>query len=127
MSDAAADEAGAEPLLELIVGSGSLSCAGVLNRRNRHRVLDAVSLLLHDATPQVVVDISQLRIEDVDGANALAHVQRAARVAGATLSWRGLDSNRLKGILPLQVRSRRHRPVRLPPSRNHRAMVPPSA
>jgi hypothetical protein len=98
----AADASAAGPLLELTFCHGWLGCAGALNRWNRHYLRDAVDLVLQAKPPSLVVDISGLQIGDVDGANALAHVQRAARDAATTLSWRGLDANRLKVTLRLR-------------------------
>ena len=123
------DTAAVEPSLELVLRPGALSCAGSLNRWNRHRLLDAVRLLMESGTSSIVVDISGLHIEDVDGANALARAQRAVRDAGGNLSWRGLGSDRLKGILPLQgaTRCRRTGRVARPLSRRHPATMPPPA
>lgn len=118
-----------EPSLALVLRPGALSCAGALNRWNRDRLLDAVRLLVESGASSVVIDISGLHIEDVDGANALARAQRAVRDAGATLSWHGLGSDRLKGILPLQgaTRCRRTGRVARPLPRRHPATMPPSA
>lgn len=123
------DTAAVEPSLELVLRPGAVSCAGALNRWTRHRLLDAVRLLLESGTSSLVIDIAGLHIEDVDGANALARVQREVRDAGGTLSWRGLGSDRLKGILPLQgaTRCRRTGRIARPLSRSHPATMPPSA
>lgn len=123
------DTAPAEPLLELTMLPGSLACAGVLSRRTRRHVLEAVQLILEGETSTLVVDVSELQIADVDGANALAHVQRMVREAGAALCWRGLDSSHLRGLRPLQSRPPHPDCARVPrrTARTMPAMVPPTA
>jgi ABC-type transporter Mla MlaB component len=95
---------------------GTVRCAGTLDRATRHRVVEAVGELLKAGPACVVVDVGELHVADVDGANALAAVQRSVRAAGVKLRWQGLDSGHLRGILPLRFRARRPRPVPEPPS-----------
>ena len=80
------------PVLELTLGPGSLTCAGTLDALTRRHVLEAVEVLLFDEPPMVDIDVSGLRIDDNEGANALVAIQRMVRDAGVGLHWRGLES-----------------------------------
>jgi ABC-type transporter Mla MlaB component len=102
-----ADIAAVDPALELTLGQHSLVCRGTLDARTRPYVLDAAATLLARHPGFVNVDISELRVADVDGANTFAKLQRLARDAHAELRWRGLQSGRLQGILPLDPLSLR--------------------
>jgi anti-anti-sigma regulatory factor len=102
-----ADIAAVDPALELTLGQHSLVCRGTLDARTRRYVLDAASTLLARHPGFVTVDISELRVADVEGANTFATLKRLAREAGAELRWRGLQSERLQGILPLDPLSAR--------------------
>lgn len=128
------------PELELTFGylPLSLRCQGTLDARTRHHLVAAVDELLAKGSSRIVViDISHLHVADVDGANGLSRVQRMVRDAGARLRWEGLESDHLRGILPIQRRARRPsqqaalranrptHPALLPPS--HPAMLPPLA
>lgn len=100
MADAV-DIAAADPALELTLGRHSLACRGVLNVLTRPFVLEAAEMLLARHPGFVTIDISELSVNDIDGANTFVHLQRMARDAGAELHWHGLQSDRLQGILPL--------------------------
>lgn len=106
----------AGPVLSLTCGASSLVCNGVLNSRTRPLLLEAARALFESHPPHVTIDISDVHIQDVDGANSCALVQRMARQTGTTLHWAGLDSDRLRGILPLRARAKRSRPS---PARAH--------
>lgn len=104
-----------DPVLELTVDyvDRSLRCDGTLDARTRSHVIEAAEDLLARRPSRICIDISSLRITDAEGANALGHIQRMARDAGAVLDWRGLDADRLQGLAPPR---RRPRPgVRCPP------------
>jgi anti-anti-sigma regulatory factor len=98
-----------EPTMNLTLLASSLVCNGTLNARTRPCLLDAARVLFADRPARVTIDISDVLIEDVDGANTFAHVQRMARQVGTTLHWEGLDSDRLRGILPLRTTVKRSR------------------
>ena len=108
----------------------SLHCSGTLDAGTRHDVVEAVAALLAGEPSTITIDIGELHVADVDGANALAHVQKMARDAGTSLQWEGLDSDHLRGILPLRFRAKRQ-PHDLRGSRRvvgfsaHPALLPP--
>lgn len=106
------DVSGSEPAAGLTVDCdrGVLRCAGTLDSRTRRQVVDALDELLATRPAFIVVDVGELHVADVDGANTLAAVQRSAREAGVRLRWQGLDSGQLRGLLPLRFRARRPRP-----------------
>jgi hypothetical protein len=89
------DIAERDPVLELEFGPCSLQCAGTLDSRTRHTVLEAVEVVLLGNPPNIAVDVSGLRVADADGANSLVILQRMIRDAGVNLQWRGLDTLRL--------------------------------
>lgn len=99
-----------DPMMELTFRPSSLVCTGTLNTRTRRYVLEAASVLMAEHPPRVTIDISNVDISDVDGANTLAHLQRIARQAGTVLHWEGLESDRLRAILPLRVPAKGSRP-----------------
>lgn len=103
------DIAAVAPTLELTLDfvEGSLRCAGTLDARARRQVVEAVSELLAHAPTCVTVDVSALYVADVDAADILAGVQKMARDARVRLRWDGLDSEHLRGILPVRYRARR--------------------
>ena len=109
------DIAAVDPALELTVGTDSLLCRGTLNTSTRSFVLEAAEMLLAHRPPVVTIDISELHVADVDGADTFVHLQRMTREVGVELRWQGLDSDRLRGILPLGPfpgrRPPRHGPV----------------
>lgn len=98
-----------DPTMNLTLQASSLVCNGALNARTRPYLLEAAQVLFADHPTRVTIDISEVDIEDVDGANTFAHLQRMARQAGTTLHWKGLDSDRLRRIRPLQVPVKRPR------------------
>lgn len=102
------DIAAVAPVMELTISylDRSLRCTGTLDGRTRCHLVEAVDELLASEPPFVVIDVGELHVADVDGANALALVQRKVRAAGGRLRWHGLDSDRLRGILPLRSLSR---------------------
>jgi anti-anti-sigma regulatory factor len=129
------DIAAVAPTLQLTIdyADGSLRCAGTLDARTRRHIVEAVDELLAAGPAFIVIDVGELHVADVDGANALANVQRTVREAGVRLRWQGLDSDHLRGILPLRYRAKR--PPSQPSLRGirplgravHPAMIPPSA
>jgi ABC-type transporter Mla MlaB component len=129
------DIGGVAPALVLTidVAKGSLRCTGTLDRRTRHHVEEAVGELLVEMPSRIAIDVAHLTVADVDAANALAHVQRMVRGAGVRLRWQGLDSDHLRGILPLRFRARRPRwqPAESAALRvarlRHPSMMPPPA
>jgi anti-anti-sigma regulatory factor len=128
------DIAAVAPTLELTLDYAevSLRCAGTLDTRTRGHVVDAVDELLAGEPASIVIDVADLYVADIDGANTLATVQRMVRDAGIRLRWQGLDSDHLRGILPLRYRARRSRPeaslrTGRPLGRaTHPSMVPPA-
>lgn len=128
------DIAAVAPTLELTLDYEltSLRCAGTLDTRTRHHVIDAVDELIAGEPGGIVIDVAGLYVADVDGANTLAEVQRMVRDAGCRLRWQGLDSDHLRGILPLRYQVRRSRPRsglrtgRPLLSAMHPSMVPPA-
>jgi len=128
------DIAAVDPALELTLGDDSLACRGTLSARTRHFVLDAAAVVLARRPVSLTVDISDLHVVDVEGANTFVHLQRLTRDAGVGLEWQGLDSDRLRGILPLgpfRVRRPHHRPVpqrrRVRATPRHPATLPPAS
>lgn len=103
------DIAAVAPMLQLTLDymHPSLRCAGTLDARTRGHVLEAAEVLFARRPSRIVIDITDLHIADVDGANALAHLQRMARDARAVLRWQGLDADRLRGLVPLRHHLRR--------------------
>lgn len=133
------DIAAVGPALELTLDypERTLRCSGTLDGRARRHLVEAVGELLVGGPPGITIDVAQLTVADVDGANALAHVQRLVREAGARLRWQGLDSDQFRGILPLRYRARRPRrpspewsaerdALRLARLRHPSAMPPPA-
>lgn len=94
--------------LDPVARPASLHCAGTLDTRTRQYVLKAVRELLACSPASVRIDVSELRVADSTGANTLAHVQRMVRQHGATIHWRGLDADHLRGDFSLSYRARRH-------------------
>lgn len=109
MADAC-DIAAVEPVLELTIGRTSLECSGTLSTRTRRHVLEAAETLLAGSLA-VTVDVSDLYVADVDGANTFARLQRMAREAGAELHWVGLESGVLRPTAGPIGRRRRLGPV----------------
>lgn len=99
------------PTLQLALNypKRELRCIGTLDSRTRRHVVEAVGELLVDVPPSITIDVARLTVADVDGANTFAHVQRMVREAGVRLRWEGLDSDHLRGIVPLRFRARRPR------------------
>lgn len=99
------------PTLELTLDypRGVLRCTGTLDSRTRRHVVGAVNELLAGTPPSITIDVGDLTVAEVDGADAFAHVQQLVRDAGVRLRWLGLDSDHLRGILPLRYRARRPR------------------
>lgn len=128
------DIAAVGPALELSLDyvQASLRCVGTLDTLTRRHLFEAVDELLMDVPARITIDVTDLQVADVDGANALANVQRMVRDAGSRLRWMGLDSDHLRGVLPLRYRARR--PLRVPASAGltcgrpaHPSAMPPSA
>lgn len=107
------DIAAVAPSLELTLsyrpGQSMLRCVGTLDTRTRRHVLEAAEELLATAPSSVTVDVEDLHVDDVDGANALTQVQRMMREAGVRLQWRGLDAEHLRGVAPLCFRAKQSR------------------
>lgn len=119
------------PTLELTLdyAKRKLRCTGTLDRRTRRHVVEAVGELLAVTPSSITVDVAHLAVADVDGANAFAHVQRMVREAGVRLRWQGLDSDHLRGIVPLRYRARRprHQPAESAAARAVRPVHPSMA
>lgn len=124
------------PALELTIDYvvPSLQCAGTLDSRTGRHVIEAVEELLAAERPsRMTIDISELRVDDVNGANVLLRVQRTVEGAGVALRWQGLGSDHLSGILPLGCLARRSpakRSTRAAPrvaKATHPAALPPLA
>ena len=105
------DIAAVGPALELTLDypGKKLRCTGTLDSRTLRHLVEAVGELLVGAPSSITIDVAHLTVADVDGANTFARVQRMVREAGVWLRWQGLDSDQLRGILPLRYRARRPR------------------
>jgi anti-anti-sigma regulatory factor len=93
------DNAGIDPVLELTIGPSSLECSRTLSTVTRRHMLEALELVLDGKPRGMGIDVSGLRVVDVDGANALVAMQRMVRKAGLKLSWRGLATQHV-GTVP---------------------------
>ncbi len=88
-----------DPVLELTIRPRSLTCTGTLNRLTCRHVLEAVDTILLGKPPRVSIDVSGVRITDVDGGNALVAVEEMVQQAGARLQWIGTtDDGRSDGL-----------------------------
>lgn len=103
------DIAAVAPALELTLDhpGKTLRCAGTLDGRTQRHVMEAVGELLVGPATGLTVDVACLTVADVDGANTFARIQRMAQEAGVRVRWQGLDSEQLRGILPLRSPARR--------------------
>jgi anti-anti-sigma regulatory factor len=81
-----------EPALQLWIDRGasaaSVRCAGTLDAKTGHHVLDAVVEVLDRGTSRVTLDATDLRVADLEGAHTLTRAQRTVREGGALLVWR---------------------------------------
>lgn len=66
-----------------------LRCVGTLNGRTRHHLLEIVEHMLRSGPGTITIDVEELRLADVDAANALTRVQRRVKDAGASVHWLG--------------------------------------
>lgn len=91
------DIAAMEPALVLTVGPGaSLQCAGTLDERTCHHLVEVVRHVLGSAPGAVTIDVERLQLADADAADALTQVQRMVKDAGATLHWHGIRADHLQ-------------------------------
>ncbi len=70
-----------------------LRCAGTLERGTEAAVLGAVSEMLAHGARSLVVDVTDLAVDDLAGARALVEVQRMAGEASAEVTWKGLRAD----------------------------------
>jgi anti-anti-sigma regulatory factor len=79
-----------DPILELTLGPTSLRCAGTLDARTRHHVVEAAELLLRRQPQAVTVDVADLTVLDDGGAETFARLEALALDAGVELHLVGL-------------------------------------
>lgn len=124
------------PILELGIdyAGPSVSCVGDLDVRTKHHLVEAVGELVATTgeRAEIAIDVSRLHLADLQAANTLAEVQGMVRAAGMRVRWRGLGSDRLRGILPMCLTRRdavkpSARPVPDTAKLRHPSSLPPPA
>lgn len=126
----ARDIAAVDPPLELPT---SLQCSGTLSGRTWPQVLKATKTLLARWPPTVTIDVSDLYVADVDGANTFARLQRMGRKEEVELRRVGLEFGLPRGPRPWGLPTRGSQGAAMQPQRcvrrshHHPATQPPMA
>lgn len=70
-------------------GAASMRCTGVLSKATRRSFLDAATEALGSHPARLLVDVSELRVQGREGAEALARLAALARRSSTQVVWRG--------------------------------------